>query len=54
MGKIVVVDAVRSAVGRAKKGSLANRRPDELAGEVADSIAVGIRCEIYVFNSFSR
>jgi acetyl-CoA acyltransferase len=34
MGKIVVVDAVRSAVGRAKKGSLANRRPDELAGEV--------------------
>ena len=28
MGKIVVVDAVRSAVGRAKKGSLANRRPD--------------------------
>jgi acetyl-CoA acyltransferase len=34
MGKIVVVDAVRSAVGRAKKGSLVNRRPDELAGEV--------------------
>ena len=34
MGKIVIVDAVRSAVGRAKKGSLANRRPDELAGEV--------------------
>ena len=34
MSKIVVVDAVRSAVGRAKKGSLANRRPDELAGEV--------------------
>ncbi len=34
MGKVVVVDAVRSAVGRAKKGSLANRRPDELAGEV--------------------
>jgi acetyl-CoA acyltransferase len=34
MSKIVIVDAVRSAVGRAKKGSLANRRPDELAGEV--------------------
>jgi acetyl-CoA acyltransferase len=34
MGKIVIVDAVRSAVGRSKKGSLANRRPDELAGEV--------------------
>jgi acetyl-CoA acyltransferase len=34
MSDIVVVDAVRSAVGRAKKGSLANRRPDELAGEV--------------------
>ncbi|MEM7434650.1 MAG: thiolase family protein [Myxococcota bacterium] len=34
MTDIVVVDAVRSAVGRAKKGSLANRRPDELAGEV--------------------
>jgi acetyl-CoA acyltransferase len=31
---IVIVDAVRSAVGRAHKGSLANKRPDELAGEV--------------------
>src|SRR5437868_2701925 len=31
---IVIVDAVRSAVGRAHKGSLAERRPDELAGEV--------------------
>ncbi|MBW1876655.1 MAG: thiolase family protein [Deltaproteobacteria bacterium] len=38
MGKIVVVDAVRSAVGRAKKGSLANRRPDELAGEVVRAL----------------
>ncbi|MDH3623530.1 MAG: thiolase family protein [Myxococcales bacterium] len=38
MGKIVVVDAVRSAVGRAKKGSLANRRPDELAGEVVRNL----------------
>ncbi len=32
--QIVIVDAVRSAVGRAIKGSLAERRPDELAGEV--------------------
>jgi acetyl-CoA acyltransferase len=31
---IVIVDAVRSAVGRAGKGSLAFKRPDELAGEV--------------------
>jgi acetyl-CoA acyltransferase len=31
---IVIVDAVRSAVGRAIKGSLAQKRPDELAGEV--------------------
>ncbi|MGB5698131.1 MAG: thiolase family protein [Polyangiales bacterium] len=38
MSKIVVVDAVRSAVGRAKKGSLANRRPDELAGEVVRAL----------------
>ncbi len=34
MQDIVIVDAVRSAVGRAIKGSLAQRRPDELAGEV--------------------
>ena len=31
---IVIAEAVRSAVGRAHKGSLANKRPDELAGEV--------------------
>ncbi len=31
---IVILDAVRSPVGRAHKGSLAQRRPDELAGEV--------------------
>lgn len=31
---VVIVDAVRSAVGRALKGSLAEKRPDELAGEV--------------------
>ena len=34
MKDIVIVDAVRSAVGRAHKGSLANKRPDELAAEV--------------------
>jgi acetyl-CoA acyltransferase len=34
MKDIVIVDAVRSAVGRAHKGSLAQKRPDELAGEV--------------------
>ncbi len=31
---IVVADAVRSAVGRAHKGSLALKRPDELGGDV--------------------
>lgn len=34
MKNIVIVEAVRSAVGRGHKGSLANKRPDELAGEV--------------------
>ncbi len=34
MKDIVIVDAVRSAVGRAHKGSLAQKRPDELAAEV--------------------
>ncbi len=34
MKDIVIVEAVRSAVGRAIKGSLSNKRPDELAGEV--------------------
>ena len=37
---IVIVDAVRSAVGRAHKGSLANKRPDELAGEVIRALYV--------------
>ena len=31
---IIIADAVRSAVGRALKGSLATKRPDELAGDV--------------------
>lgn len=34
MKEIVIVEAVRSAVGRAHKGSLAQMRPDELAGQV--------------------
>ncbi len=34
MTDIIIAEAVRSAVGRAKKGSLVNRRPDELMGEV--------------------
>lgn len=34
MKDIVIVDAVRSAVGRAHKGALAQKRPDEMAGEV--------------------
>ncbi|NLE49407.1 MAG: thiolase family protein [Sandaracinaceae bacterium] len=34
MTEIVIAEAVRSAVGRAHKGTLAARRPDELAGEV--------------------
>ncbi|MGH7272444.1 MAG: beta-ketoacyl synthase N-terminal-like domain-containing protein, partial [Polyangiaceae bacterium] len=31
---VVIVEAVRSAVGRAHKGTLALTRPDELAGQV--------------------
>ena len=34
MRNVVIVDAVRSAVGRALKGSLALKRPDELVAEV--------------------
>lgn len=34
MQDIVIAEAVRSAVGRAHKGSLAQKRPDELAGDV--------------------
>jgi len=34
MTDICIVEAVRSAVGRAHKGSLVNKRPDELAGDV--------------------
>ncbi len=34
MTEIVIAEMVRSAVGRAHKGSLAHTRPDDLAGEV--------------------
>ncbi|MBX3125442.1 MAG: thiolase family protein [Polyangiaceae bacterium] len=34
MTDIAIIEAVRSAVGRAHKGSLAFKRPDELAGDV--------------------
>jgi len=34
MREVVIVEAVRSAVGRAHKGSLKDRRPDDMAGEV--------------------
>jgi len=35
---IVIAEAVRSAVGRALKGSLVQKRPDELAGEVVSAL----------------
>src|SRR3981081_1736801 len=35
---VVIVQAVRSAVGRAHKGSLALTRPDELAGQVVAAL----------------
>ncbi len=38
MVDVVIADAVRSAVGRAHKGSLALKRPDELAGEVVAAL----------------
>ncbi len=34
MADVIIAEAVRSAVGRAHKGSLALKRPDELAGDV--------------------
>lgn len=34
MTDVVIAEAVRSAVGRAHKGSLAHKRPDDMAGEV--------------------
>src|SRR5262244_655785 len=38
MAEIVILEAVRSAVGRAHKGSLALTRPDELAGQVIKAL----------------
>lgn len=38
MTDIVIAEAVRSAVGRAHKGSLVYKRPDELAGEVVKKL----------------
>ncbi|HJL22315.1 MAG: acetyl-CoA C-acyltransferase [Sandaracinus sp.] len=38
MKDIVIVDAVRSAVGRAHKGTLRYTRPDDLAGEVIQGL----------------
>jgi len=35
---VVILDAVRSAVGRAHKGTLAQTRPDELAGQVVAAL----------------
>lgn len=35
---IVIADAVRSAVGRAHKGSLSHKRPDELGGDVVRAL----------------
>jgi acetyl-CoA acyltransferase len=35
---VVILDAVRSAVGRAHKGTLAQTRPDELAGQVVATL----------------
>jgi acetyl-CoA acyltransferase len=37
---VVIIDAVRSAVGRAHKGTLAFTRPDELAGQVIAALLV--------------
>jgi len=35
---VVIAEAVRSAVGRAHKGTLALTRPDELAGQVVAAL----------------
>jgi acetyl-CoA acyltransferase len=38
MTDVVIAEAVRSAVGRALKGSLSQKRPDELAGDVIQGL----------------
>jgi acetyl-CoA acyltransferase len=40
---VVIVDAVRSAVGRAHKGTLAQTRPDELAGQVVAALLARVK-----------
>jgi len=40
---VVIADAVRSAVGRATKGTLAQTRPDELAGQVIAALLARAR-----------
>src|ERR1700712_1079969 len=41
--EVVIAEAVRSAVGRAIKGSLAYKRPDELAGDVIKGLMDRVR-----------
>jgi acetyl-CoA acyltransferase len=43
--EVVVVEAVRSAVGRAHKGTLANTRPDELAGQVIKALLARVAAQ---------
>ncbi len=43
--EVVVVEAVRSAVGRAHKGTLANTRPDELAGQVIKALLARVNAQ---------
>ncbi len=38
MSDVVIVEAIRSAVGRAHKGSLSHTRPDELAAQVIEGL----------------
>jgi acetyl-CoA acyltransferase len=38
MNDVIIVEAVRSAVGRAHKGTLAQTRPDEMAGQVVRAL----------------
>ena len=42
MNDIIIAEAVRSAVGRGHKGSLSNRRPDELAADVLRGLIVRV------------
>lgn len=42
MSEIVIAEAVRSAVGRGHKGSLATKRPDELAADVIRALVARV------------